>query len=120
MVEAQMEDVFCRGPDNPHIVETRMLIKIGVLGRDEGLDQFFWDLVDRHHRAPLQIKLTDQAAVFADHLGNDGGLIISQPVNFGEGRKEVNEIAGQKEYRDAADDGAPEKNNLRQVMVGSE
>ena len=85
-------------------VDPLVLEEIGILGRDEGLDEQFRHAGNRNHDAPLTGEFGDDRAVVAVDPGDDRRPVIGQGVDLGQG-------AGDEEV------GADQKGQPRQKRV---
>src|SRR5699024_10082042 len=56
------------GTEDPYGVNTVMLIKSAVFGRNKGFDHFWWHLIQRHRNTTFLAILRDKLAISAVNL----------------------------------------------------
>ena len=59
-------------------IDPVMVVEILVLGREKGVDDEFWDRLDRHENPPLGRVFSEKAAVAGMHSSGDRRLIMSK------------------------------------------
>mgnify|MGYP000916171738 CR=1 FL=1 len=90
-----------RAPD-AQVVEPLVLVEAGVLGREDRELDVRRQLLDRHHRAPLDEELGEEGPVAREHPGDLGRVV---GLELGDARKVRLVALHHAEERGDADDG---------------
>ena len=101
-----MTDIGKGRTDNTAEIQSAMLVKILVLGRNEGLDQALGNVFDGHEHTMLAGILGDQATIAGMDTAHHRRLVFRQLLVVGE-------ICGDAHHIDSGDDDANQRRTQR-------